>query len=223
MLEKIQTQDKRVVLVALLITAVVGILGASIVAKEISGYVASMTFFFVFFLAGVPIWILMAIVSVFYVVSDNQKIYGVALILSCVFLPISFVGSLKFMEAAKIARYKQGSDEMRPLGSELNDRIVVVLKETASTDNVQKLDENVLRKRIVQTNGVLLDFADGVCGITYPDTDFKFRIIGVGFCNNATEDEKKQIKNSVRSSPIVYKFFENVRMEDIPNLPIEKK
>ncbi|MEJ7861310.1 MAG: hypothetical protein WKF90_06690, partial [Pyrinomonadaceae bacterium] len=77
-------------------------------------------------------------------------------------------------------------------------------------------------KQFINQHGILLEFAEGVCGIAYPDTEFKYEIVDVGFCNDATDEQKKKIKEKINSSTIIYKIFENLRMEDIKNLPLDK-
>lgn len=69
-----------------------------------------------------------------------------------------------------------------------------------------------LEQKIVEAVHVLSD----------DDTEFKYKIADVGFCNEATDEQKKKIRDKVNSSKIIYKTFENLRMEDIKNLPLEK-
>lgn len=218
----VERNNKLIFSIAIIGSLIVGFLAAFWVAQEISGYVASYTFFFVFIILGVPLWIILVVVAMIYIAGKNHQVYGFALLTSCVLLPFFSVASLKILEATKIAKYKQGSDEIRPIGSELNERIVIAFKETASQEEIHKFDETVLRKTVPQPNGILLAFANGVCGIAYPDTEFKYEVVDVGFCNDATEEQKKIIKEQVNSSTIIYKIFENLRMEDMKNLPLDK-
>lgn len=203
--DKIVEHNNRLIFsVTVISSLIVGFLAAFWVAQETSGYVASMSFFIIFIIFGVPLWIILLIAAIVFFVSENYKVYGFAFLLSCVLLPIFSVASLKILEATQIANYKKpGADEMRPIGSELNERIVIAFKENASQEEKRKFDETILRKTIPQPNGILLEFADGVCGIMYPDTGFKYEIADVGFCNNATEEQKKNIKEKVNSSKIV--------------------
>ncbi len=203
---------------------VVGFLAAFWVAQDTSGYVASISFFIIFIIFGVPLWLILLIAAIVCFISKDHKVYGFALLLSCLLLPVFSVASLRILEATHIANYKKtGADEMRPIGSELNERIVIAFNEDTSQEESRKFDETILRKTIPQPNGVLLEFADGVCGITYPDTEFKYKIADVGLCNDATDEKKKKIKEGINSSKIVFKVFENLRMEEIKNLPLEKK
>lgn len=219
-----KSNNRLIFSVSIIGSLIVGFIAAFLVAHETSGYVASMSFFIIFILFGVPLWIILVIAAIICFITENYKVYGFAFLLSCLLLPIFSVGSLKILEATQIANYKKpGVDEMRPIGSELNERIVIAFKENTSQDEIHKFDEKALRKTIPQPNGILLEFADGVCGIMYPDTEFKYRIADVGFCNDATNEQKKVIRDRVSSSSIIYKVFENLQMNDITNLPLEKK
>lgn len=222
--EIVEHNNKLIFSIAIISSLIIGFLAAFWVAQDTSGYVASMSFFIIFILFGVPLWIILVIAAIVCFITENYKVYGFALLLSCILLPIFSVTSLKILEATQIANYKKpGVDEMRPIGSELNERSVIAFKENASQDEIHKFDETILRKTVPQPNGVLLEFADGVCGIMYPETEFKYRIADVGFCNDATNEQKKTIKDHINSSSIIYKVFENLQMNDIENLPLEKK
>lgn len=219
----VEHNKKLIFSVSIICCLIIGFLAAFWVAQETSGYVASISFFIIYIIFGVPLWLILLVASIVCFASKNHKVYGFALLLSCVLLPTFSVTSLKILEAAKIAKYKAaGIDEMRPIGSELNERIIVAFEKTASKEEIHRFDETVLRKTIPQPNGILLTFADGICGIAYPDTEFKNEIADVGFCNDATEEQKKMIRDKVNSSAIVYKVFESLRMEDIKHLPLEK-
>lgn len=219
--ERNDKQNNKIFLWAFCLCLLVGGFGAYSVALSTSGYGASLTFWLLFLFCGLPIILILFVFAIIAAVKDRAK-YTVALLLSCIMLPVCFFGSLKLTEATKIAKYKQVSDEMRPIGSELNERIVIAFKETVPQEEIHKFDETILRKTVSQPNGILLDFADGVCGITYPDTGFKYKIVDVGFCNDATDEQKKIFKEKANSSMIIHKTFENMRMEDIKNLPLDK-
>lgn len=219
--EQPDKQNNKIFLWTFCLCILVGGFGAYNVALSTSGYGASMTFWLLVLFCGLPIILILFVFAIIAAVKDRAK-YTIALLLSCIMLPVCFIGSLKLMEATKIAKYKQVSDEMTPIGSELNERIVIAFKETASQEEIHKFDETVLRKTVPQPNGILLEFAEGVCGIAYPDTEFKYEIVDVGFCNDATDEQKKKIKEKINSSTIIYKIFENLRMEDIKNLPLDK-
>lgn len=221
--EKADKQNsKAAYLWTFLICLFVGAFGAFIVSRETSGYVASMTFSYLVLFCGFPIVLILLALAIIAAI-QNQAKHSALLLISCVLLPVTFFGSLKLMEATGIARYKtSGLDEMRPFGSELNERIVIAFKETVSEEEIHKFDETILRKTVPQPNGILLAFTDGVCHIAYPDTEFKYKIADVGFCNEATDEQKKKVRDEVNSSAIVYKVFKNLRMEEIKNLPLEK-
>ncbi|MEJ7861309.1 MAG: hypothetical protein WKF90_06685 [Pyrinomonadaceae bacterium] len=147
----VERNNKLIFSVAIIGSMIVGFLAAFLVAQETSGYVASYTSFFVFFVLGIPFCVILVIVAMIYIASKNHQVYGFALLISCVLLPIFSVGSLKILEATQIANYKKtGADEMRLIGSELNERIVIAFKETTSQEEIHKFDETILRKTVHQ-------------------------------------------------------------------------
>ena len=202
---------------------IVGFFLALFLSQDTFGYMR-FSFFVLSIFVGIPLFIILIVVAAICFDSKKYKIYGFALLTTCILLPIVFFASLKILEVTKFSKpVISDYGEMRPIGSELNERIIIAFKEDASQEQIHKFDETILRKTIPQPNGVLLNFADGVCGITYPDTGFKYNIADVGFCNDATDEQKKKIKQGISSSKIVFKVFENLRMEKIKNLPLEKK
>lgn len=206
-----------------IVCLILGFLLALFLSQDTFGYVR-FSFFVLSIFVGIPLLIILIVIAAICFDSKKHKVYGFAFLSACIMLPIVFFTSLKILEVTKFA--KPGiSDygEMRPIGSELNERIVIAFKEDTSQEESRKFDETILRKTIPQPNGVLLEFADGVCGITYPDTEFKYQIAAVGFCNDATDEQKKKIKEGVSSSKIAFRVFENLRMEEIKTLPLEKK
>jgi hypothetical protein len=222
MKEKTVKQNNKTAFIwAISICLLIGIFGALIVSGSSSGYGASMTYWLLVLFCFPSLILILFVSAIIAATQDNAK-YTVIFLMSCILIPAFFFGALKLMEVTKIAKYKQVSDEMTPIGSELNERIVIAFKETASQEEIHKFDETTLRKTIPQTNGILLEFADGICGIYFPDTEFKYEIADVGFCNNATDEQKKIIKEKVNSSKLIYKTFEDIHMEDIKNLPLEK-
>ncbi len=185
--------NKTAYLWAIGICLLVGTLGALVVSGESSGYGASMTYWLLVLFCLFPLILILFVGAIIAAIQDKAK-HTLILLMSCLLLPVSFFGSLKLMEATKLAKYKQVSEEMTPIGSKLNERIVVAFKETASQEETHKFDETILRKTISQPNGILLEFADGVCGIAYPNTEFKYEIVDVGFVMMQRTRKKKQLR-----------------------------
>ncbi len=48
------------------------------------------------------------------------------------------------------------------------------------------------------------------------------RVEKIFFCDYATQQQKDKLKETLKFSPIVYRFFENTRTEDAENLLNEK-
>jgi len=107
---------------------------------------------------------------------------------------------------------------MRPIGSELDHRIVFVFDPRATQEEINKFDETVLRKTVPQPNGILLLFADGVCNFSYPENQSGVTIVDVPFCADATEEQKQRIRSDIVSSPLVRTAFEDVAPGEVRKL-----
>ncbi len=183
-------------------------LGAYAVASEPIAYIASMTFGIIFLYLLIPAVIILFIGAAA-AASLNKVKYAAAFVVSCVMLPVFFLGGLQAMRAVGWARYEEpGVNDMRPIGSELKYRIVVTFKKTATQEDIHRFGEDILRKKIPQPNGVLLEFADGVCNFSYSQMSPEVTIVDVPFCADATEDEKARIRQQIISSPLIETAYE---------------
>jgi hypothetical protein len=216
--EVTNTSIKRIFAITLSVCVVVGFLAAFWVAQAENGYVGSLVFGFIFLVLGLPLIIILAIAAIVVFSIGRQKAYGYALLTSCLLLPVSFIGALKLMEATGIAKYVYADNEMSPIGSELKQRIVIVFKKETSQEEIHRFDENVLRKKVPQPNGVLLAFADGICNFSYPQMSPEVTIVDVPFCADATEDQKQKIRDEVMSSPIIDTAIEDVSPGEVRKL-----
>ncbi len=184
-------------------------LAAYAVASEPIAYIASMTYGIIFLYLLIPAVIILFIGAAV-AASLNKVKYAAALFVSCMVLPVFFLGGLQGMRALGWARYEApGVNDMRPIGSELENRIVFAFEKTATQKDIHRFDEDVLRKKIPQPNGVLLEFADGVCNFSYPQMS-PITIVDVPFCADATEEEKDTIREQIVSSPLIYTAFEDI-------------
>jgi hypothetical protein len=194
-----------------------GLLGAWIVASEPVAYIASMSFGILLFLM-IPI-VLVLVVSATVMAIQRKVRYSAALFSSAILLPTFFIGGLQAMRAVGWARYEApGVNDMRPIGSELENRIVFAFEKTATQEEIRRFDEDVLRKKIPQPNGVLLEFADGVCNFSYPQLNQNITIVDVPFCAEATEVEKARIREQIVSSPLIYTAFEDIGIGQVRKL-----
>lgn len=221
--ENMEHNNKLIFSVTTICCLTVGFLYAFLLSQDTFGYI-TWTVTIISFVLGIPLLLILVITAAICFDSENYRVYGLAILLSCFLLPVSAVASSKILETTRLARQRISDfGEMHPIGSELNERIVIAFKNNAPQDEIHKFDETTLRKTVPQPNGVLLEFTDGVCGIMCPNTEFKYKIADVGFCNYATDEQKKLVKDKVNSSTVVYKVFENLRTEEIKNLPLDKK
>lgn len=195
-----------------------GLLGADAVASDPIAYVASMTYgILVMFV--LPLVIAVLIVSAIVAAILDKAEYAAMLVLCCVLLPVSFFGGLQAMRMMGLAKYEtSGFNDMRPIGSELQHRIVFVFEASATQEEINKFDETVLRKSVPQPNGVLLTFADGVCNFSYPENRSGARVVDVPFCANATDEEKQKIRREIVTSPLVRTAFEDVAPGEVQKL-----
>jgi len=208
----------KVLLVFTTICLIAGFLCALLVSREPFGYVASMRHGILLLFLIVPITAAFLIAAIIAAIK-GYAVYTGAMLLSCFMLPSSFFGSIKLLEIAGFAEYENPEhNEMRPIGSELDHRIVFVFDPRATQEEINKFDETVLRKTVPQPNGILLLFADGVCNFSYPENQSGVTIVDVPFCADATEEQKQRIRSDIVSSPLVRTAFEDVAPGEVRKL-----
>ncbi|NNE67131.1 MAG: hypothetical protein HKN33_11255 [Pyrinomonadaceae bacterium] len=126
---------------------------------------------------------------------------------------------MKLLEFTGFARYVYaGAEEMRPMGSEFRERIVIEVKEGTPIEDVKRFEEEVLRVSTPTKSGVSIDFGSGICGIWYPKTRSGKTIIDVPFCGDASEIHKSELRSKVKDSPIVRTIYEDLKFKDIEEL-----
>jgi hypothetical protein len=228
--EIIKHNDKKIFLTTIIICLIVSFLIAFWAAQSTNSFGVTVIFYIVFFLLGIPIGIISIIASVICFSTQNYKVYGFALVFSLILLPIGSISFLKLMEWTKLAKYTQPSTEAnkdydsRPFESKITDSIVIVFKNNTTQEEKQKFEETNLKKIDQQIDGInYFTFADGVCRVAYSGTVHKFDITEVGFCNDASIEQKKKITDSIKSSPIVEQLFENMQEKDIEELRLGKR
>lgn len=93
--------------------------------------------------------------------------------------------------------------------------LVVFFKKDATYEQIEEFNNKVLSKPDPQGKGYSM--LDGV--------DFQFSVVeagykgmGINFSNDATPEQKEQLKKSIQQSPIVYKVYENVVPSEIKDL-----
>lgn len=213
-----KTKTRNLILISVGICLVVGLLGAYSIASEPIAYIASMSYGILVMFVLFPAIILLFIGAIASASLGKAK-YAVALFLSCLMLPLFFFGGLQVARSLGLARYETpGFNDMRPIGSELKNRIVLTFKKTASQDEISRFDKEILRKSVPQPDGILLAFADGVCNFSYPQTSPDVTIVNVPFCKDATEEQKAVIREKIVSSPLVHTAFEDIDSGEVKKL-----
>lgn len=213
-----ETKTSTLIFLSIFICAVIGGLGAYDIAREPIAYIASMSYSIYLLFLFLPMIAILLVIAIIAAVRNKLK-YAFPLFMGCLVLPISYIGGLKAFEAVGLAQYKDNPiNEMRPIGSELKNRIVLVFTKTATWDETSKFDEEILRKKSVQPGIVLLEFADGVCNFSYPQISPEVAIVDVPFCKDATEEQKAVIREKIISSPLVYTAFEDMDSGEVRKL-----
>ena len=198
------------ILIAVLICSAFGFLGAYSIASEPIAYIASMFYGIYFLFLVIPVTLILTIAG-FVLLGLKRTRYAVPLLVSCIVLPVSYVGGLKAFEAVGLAQYKDNPvNEMQPIGWDVKERIVIVFKKKVEQDQINAFDESVLRKKVPQPNGVLLAFADGICNFSYPETIPERTVVDIPFCKDATEEQKSKIRDEIIMSPII-----DIALEDL--------
>lgn len=101
---------------------------------------------------GIPIGIIVIVISVICFSTQNYKIYGFALVLTLILLPIGSISFLKLMEWTKVAKYIQPSEkvdnqfDLRSTDRKLTENIIIVFKKNTTQEEKQKFDETNLKK-----------------------------------------------------------------------------
>ncbi|HMJ08485.1 MAG TPA: hypothetical protein VK468_05745 [Pyrinomonadaceae bacterium] len=211
-METKSTNTKHGMVLAVLGCAVVGAVGAYEIAREPVAYIASMSFgilclFFLF-----PTLLILFIVAVIAAIQRKMK-YAAPLFLSCILLPVFFIGSLKVMEAVGLARYEKSElNEMRPFGLEPNGTLIIVYNIGVSYEARESFSNRVIHP---WKEGPGFTHETGVCESGSLQDIGERTVEKVLFCASATDEEKEKLRTGVRSSTIVYRFFENVSEAEI--------
>lgn len=211
-------------IVTVIICAITGGLCASSVVAEPIAYIASISHGIMVLYVVTPVVLILFCLGIAAASLQSAR-YAVVFFTSVVVLPASYLGIVLGAQGLGIAQYQtSGLNEMRPIGSEPQHRIVVVFKKGATPDEIHQFDENILRKSVSKPYGVLLEFADGICNFSYPqlsDVNNEFSdvdIVDIPFCPDATEEKKQRVRSQIISSPIVYAAFEDVAPGEVKRL-----
>jgi hypothetical protein len=218
MAEEKSRTTKTLVLAAVAICWIVGGIAAYSVVSEPIAYIASMSHGITVLFLLLPAVLILFCLGIGGLALQKSRFAAVSFV-SCLALPGSYFGVLKSAEVLGLAQYKDNPiNEMRPIGSELKERIVIVFEKEATQDQIHAFDENVLRKKIPQPNGVVLEFADGICNFSYPQVIPKRTVIDIPFCTDATEEQKSKIRTEVIASPLIEIAFEDIESGRVKKL-----
>lgn len=207
--------DKKSFLLTLTICLFVGMIGAFVVARESSGYVASFTFLGVLILVVLPLCLILLLCFILLVYLNNPKL-GLLFLLSSFLIPLFFFISLKFMEVTKIAVYKQdGVDEIKPMEFEAAKGWTIVFQKGLSYEQ---------RKKFTNDNffpwkpDIGFTHESGVCQLSGQNLK-DYEAVTIYFCSNVTEEQKEKLRVKLKESEIVLKYYENKRLDELKDLP----
>jgi hypothetical protein len=206
------TKTQNLILIGISLSAFFGLLGAYAVVSEPIAYIASMTYGILFLYLLIPS-ILILFISAVAAASLRKAGCAVALFLSCVTLPIFFVGGIFTARSLGWARYEMsGVNEIRSLDEESNGNIIVIYQKGSTFSEQQKLSNDVIhsyRKDVGFTGET------GVkSGLGLADIDGRVAV-KVFFHASASEENKAKLRSGLDASPIVYRYFENLTEDQV--------
>jgi surface polysaccharide O-acyltransferase-like enzyme len=200
--------------VVALASIALGFTGAKTLANEQYGYVAGYTWF-ALMLVGVPLVLLLLVTGLILYLSARTRWAGLVSIAAAILIVVSAFTSFKILDVMGRVRYKH--EEMIPLIPETAE-LVVFLKTGATHEQVQSFWQETLSTK----QGTGSWPRDGIRDIGNHAPVDGHEVIVVGFFPDATDAQRSNVKSLISDSPLVYKFFENVRYVEIDHL-LEKK
>ncbi len=206
-------------MLAIGLCAFIGLTGAYSIASEPIAYVASMNFGIYFLFLLIPAVLVLFVASIV-AASLRKSNYATALLVSCILLPVFFIGGLQAMRVAGWARYETpGMNDMRPIDEETNGSVIVVYTKESTFEEQQDLSNKVIHP---WKEGPGFTGETGVrssIGLGEFDGRTAQKIV---FRESATEVEKEKLRRGLQASPIIYKFFENLTEGEVRER-LEKK
>lgn len=107
------------------------------------------------------------------------------------------------------------SVEMVKIGPDASAAIVVYFMQGTSEEQIARFDAEVISTLRPDGRGEM--FRNGIGGYLrlLPFQAQGHDAIAITFHNNATEEQRRSVKESMKSNEIVYKLFENIAPKDI--------
>jgi hypothetical protein len=193
---------------ASLISIGLGLTAARMVANEPNGYVAGYTWFGFLIIGGVLVLCLLIVSLILLLVKQTK--FGLLLVICSILLASSYL--LGFAAMQKFG-WTNFHDEMVSLDPEVAD-LIILFNVDANHDRIQNFWDETLSTR--QEKGTWP--RPGIRDIGRISSIHGHEAVMVNFFPNATESQREDIKSRVKSSPIVYKVFENVPKGSIEKL-----
>lgn len=205
-------RSSRVIVFAIVALAAIslGFTGAKILANETIGYVAGYTWF-ALMVIGVPLVLGLLVAGTILNFFSRTRWLGILVIVAAALIVASSFTSFKVLDVLGMVRYKH--EEMIPLTPTVA-QLVIFLKTGATHDEFESFWDETLSSKQGTGHWPHPEIRDL---INHGAVD-GHEVIVVGFFPNATDAERAKIKSLVASSPLVYKFVENVPYNEIDRL-----
>jgi hypothetical protein len=209
--------DKKSFAIALISCLIIGFIPALIVSRETSGYVAGMSFGIITLIFGLPLVGILFVASIVATVSQNWK-YAIIFSSSFLLIPLVFGGSMKLLEATGIAVYtRKGVDDMRSFETDSAKGWTIVFKKGLKFKEIENFTNDSFFPRRADVG---FTHESGVCELSGNNIQGKeYTIDTIYFCNTITKEQKDKLREKLKESALVYKFYENIKLEDIKDLP----
>jgi hypothetical protein len=183
-----------------------GLFAASQIAKEPSGYVASMSFFIFLIVIACPLSLVFLVVGIIFLFGKSDRHFAAVFLMCAFLLPVSFMVSVKALSLLGYAHYD--NDRMIPIGSDMPQGFTIIYREGVTYEQTELLGNEVLFP-FEKDKG--FTYESGICLRTdSPDIDGK-KAEEVRFCPNATKEQMEMTKAKVKNSQFVFKIMEEVK------------
>lgn len=185
---------------ASLLSIALGLTAARMVANEPNGYVAGYTWFAFLLLCGFLVLCLLITSLILLLVKRVQ--FSLLLILCSALLAGSYLISFAVMQEFGWTNFHE---EMVSLDPDVAD-LIILFKQGAGHDEIENFWQETLSTR----QGTGSWPRPGIRDIGRIPSIHGHEAVEVNFFPSTTESEREDIKSRVKSSPVVYKMFEDV-------------
>lgn len=189
-----------ILIIIAVISLTVGALAIVPVVKSENGYVGSIAFFFLFILVCIVTVILF--LAGLLCLPFSKKI-GISVLTSTLMLPVGFFGAAITSKHFEIGAYKE--QPMRPIIPQTANK--VIFKKDATHDEVQAFWREVLSEPVGETGS---KSRPGIQAVASNPDENGHEVVTFAFFENATEEQKADIRRRINEYEPVLEFLEDV-------------